>query len=265
MLISYRLLGQIHENVLRMGIPAPFNRLYEMQQYATSLVLSQPQDAKVYLDPEMEWVCISGERMYFEQFRSGVAALLEQIEERFSNLTKDCKCLPCVPEDLSENISDASRGYCFLDEEHFTKSQHTLFHFLVQKHNLVTTDSENKIHWDVPRVKHILQLLEGIWSRMYYLLYLTTPIASRGTQFLTHQIRNAERLRTIFVQGEEVYFVTRYSKTTNIKGRDSCIPAFLPKPVARLFLKLLGGGLRETEALLAGVVYGSDATQIYRT
>ena len=69
----------------------------------------------------------------------------------------------------------------------------------------------------------------------------------------------------IFVQGEEVFFVTRYSRMTNIKGCDSCIPVFLPKPVAQLLLKLLGGGLSETEALLAGVVYGLDATQIYIT
>ncbi|KIM56827.1 hypothetical protein SCLCIDRAFT_29256 [Scleroderma citrinum Foug A] len=48
-----KFLGQIHEKILRMGIPAPFNRLYEMQQYMISLVLSQLQDVKVYLDPEM--------------------------------------------------------------------------------------------------------------------------------------------------------------------------------------------------------------------
>ena len=47
-----------------MRIPALFNCLYEMQQYVTSLVLSQPQDMKVYLDPEMQWVCSSEENVF---------------------------------------------------------------------------------------------------------------------------------------------------------------------------------------------------------
>lgn len=73
LLILYRLLGEIHNEVLTMGIPAPFNCLYEMQQYMMSLVhsFSNPRcDSQVYLDP---MVGISRKEMHFVQFKSGIA------------------------------------------------------------------------------------------------------------------------------------------------------------------------------------------------
>ena len=92
-----------------MGIPALFNHLYEMQQYATSLLHSPTQDVKVYLDPVMQWVGIFWKEMCFFQFRSGIGVLLAGIKEQCHIFTEDCsKLLPSIPDNLLDNMSDMS-------------------------------------------------------------------------------------------------------------------------------------------------------------
>ena len=59
--------------------------------------------------------------------------------------------------------------------------------------------------------------------------------------------------------------LSRYSKTTHMKGRDNCIPAFLAEPLRDLLLVLLGSGQREMQAILVGVIYGEESRSLYRT
>ena len=63
---------------------------------------------------------------------------------------------------------------------------------------------------------------------------------TRATQFLQHQIRNGDRPRNLIFQEREGLFISRYNKTTNMKGRDNCVPAFLTPLLTEIMLVLLG-------------------------
>jgi hypothetical protein len=257
-------LVSLHNRVLALGQSTPFNYLSELQQFASSLALNQTKDANIFIDPAYKWMSINGCTLHFTKFRDGIASLIQSIQEKYSILT-DGYWSTLDPSPCPDDFANSQLGYSFLDEQPFKATSHNLLHILVQKHHLASLDSEGSLSWNPVQVKKVLHLAEEIWMQMYHVLYLTAHIGTRATQFLSIQIRNGDRQRNVFVQGDEMLFISRYSKTTNITDKDSCIPAFLPKPVRRLLLELLGGGLREAESILVGVLHGQSARSIYRT
>ncbi|KAF8550506.1 hypothetical protein OG21DRAFT_1525086 [Imleria badia] len=57
------------------------------------------------------------------------------------------------------------------------------------------------------------------------------------------------RMQNLISQEQEVQFMGRYSKTLNLKDRDTCVPAFLCDLLRELLLALLGNGFREALAI----------------
>ena len=135
----------------------------------------------------------------------------------------------------------------------------------MEEYGLAMVDSDGRIGWNIPQVKEFLRGSLYAWEPLYHLLFITTHISSRGTQFIDHQITNADRHRNLFAQLGEMFLLTTYSKTTSATDHDSCTPGFLPNQVAYWLVEFLGGGLRNAESILAGIAYGKDVEQMYRT
>ena len=62
-----------------------------------------------------------------------------------------------------------------------------------------------------------------------------------------------------------MYFMMRNSKTSNVSGKDSCMPLFPLSQVSSILLKLIRGGLWEAEVILVDVVYKDKAIELHRT
>lgn len=264
-----RRVERVHERVLRLGRPTTFNMIYEIQQFASSLVLNQTQEPKVFVAPDFTWISVSGERMYLDKLREGIRDLINDLALRYRTLTKDNRVVKFsigdLKDDLKDDLTNSTRGYSFLSEDPFHKKRHSLFLFLVVEWQLAMVDSTGRISWNVPEIKDFLRRTLRVWEPLYHLLYITTHISSRGTQFTEHQICNADRHRNLFVQGGEMFMLTGYSKTSSSTDRYACTPGFIPEEVASWVLELLGGGLRTAEAILAGIAYGAEAEHQYRT
>jgi len=239
--------------------------LYEMQQFASSLAYNQTQEPRVYVAPDFTWISIGVETMHLDRLREGIRELIDALALRYRILTKDNRIVKPGLGNLTDDITNSTRGYSFMSEEPFHTKRHSLFLFLVTEWNLAMIDSAGRIAWNIPEIKDFLRRTLRVWEPLYHLLFITTHISSRGTQFIEHQIRNAERHRNLFVQGGEMFILTGYSKTTSITNRYACTPGFIPEEVASWVLELLGGGLRTAEAILAGVAYGREAEHQYRT
>ncbi|KAG0692522.1 hypothetical protein DFH29DRAFT_882371 [Suillus ampliporus] len=257
--------ARVHERVLSLGRPTTFNMLYEMQQYASSLAFSQTQEPKVFVDPDFKWISIGKEKMVFDKLRGGIRELINTAKLRYAALTDNNTILTQMPDHVKDDLTNTTRGYSFASEDLFHKKRHSLFLFLVEEHGLAMVDNEGRIAWNIPAIKDFLRRSLRAWEPLYHLLYVTTHISCRGTQFVDHQISNADRHRNIFMQGQEMFILTGYSKKTSLTDRDSCIPGFVPQDVMLLTLEMLGGGLRTAESILAGVAYGKEAEHAYRT
>ncbi|KAG0695630.1 hypothetical protein DFH29DRAFT_1005302 [Suillus ampliporus] len=260
-----RRIARVHEKVLSLGRPTTFNMIYEMQQYASSLAFNQTQEAKVFVDPDFKWITIGLGTMHLDKLREGIQDLMRDMTSRYRALTQSDNVVTKMPDQVKDDLTNATRGYSFMSEKPFFEKRHSLLLFLVEQYDLAMVDNAGRIAWNIPAVKELLRRTLLIWEPAYHLLYITTHISSRGTQFIDHQISNADRHRNLFMQGAEMFLLTGYSKKTSITDRDSCTPGFVPKDLAFWVLELLGGGLRTAEAILAGVAYGKDAEHLYRT
>ncbi|KAG0691933.1 hypothetical protein DFH29DRAFT_1009785 [Suillus ampliporus] len=262
---DFERIARVHEKVLSLGRPTTFNMIYEMQQYASSLAFNQTQEAKVFVDPDFKWITIGLGTMHLDKLREGIQDLMRDMTSRYRALTQSDNVVTKMPDQVKDDLTNATRGYSFMSEKPFFEKRHSLLLFLVEQYDLAMVDNAGRIAWNIPAVKELLRRTLLIWEPAYHLLYITTHISSRGTQFIDHQISNADRHRNLFMQGAEMFLLTGYSKKTSITDRDSCTPGFVPKDLAFWVLELLGGGLRTAEAILAGVAYGKDAEHLYRT
>ncbi|KAG2121482.1 hypothetical protein DEU56DRAFT_927410 [Suillus clintonianus] len=256
---------QIHQQVLQLGRPHTFNIVYEMQQYASALALNQMKEPNVYVDPDVKSITIGTQTMQMDKLRQGIQDRVNDLTLRYAALTNDNIMLTRMPDHVKDDLTNTRRGYSFMSEEPFYEKRHSLFFFLVQSHNLAMVDNEGRIAWNIPGIKEFLRRSLRVWEPLYHLLFIVTHISCRGTQFVDHQITNADRHRNLFMGGKEMFVLTAYSKKTGITDRDSCTPGFVPKDIAFWVLEMLGGGLRTAEAILAGVAYGKESEHLYRT
>jgi hypothetical protein len=255
---------RVHERVLRLGRTTTFNIVYEMHQYASSLVSSQAQEHDVYVDPDVKSITIGIQTMHMDKLRDGMQRLLQRSKSLYSSLTNDIVISKIVPEQVKDDLTKSTAGYSFASEPPFFNNRHDLLFYFVDHYSLAMIDNAGRLAWNIPAIKGLLQHSLRVWEPLYHLLYITTHISFRGTQFTDHKISNSDGHRNIFMQGKEMFFMTGYSNTS-ATDRDSCKPGFVPKDIAFWVLELLAGGLRTAEAILAGVVYGSDAEHAYRT
>ncbi|KAF8425824.1 hypothetical protein L210DRAFT_986547 [Boletus edulis BED1] len=258
-------MGRLYDEVLSLGMSTTFNLIWELQQFASSLAYGQLKDPDVFVDPGYAWISIHGKVLYLERLRRGMQGLLREAKDSFIALSSSAAWPTPHAEFITENLGNVQRGYCFLEEGPFCQRKHDFFLSAVEKHSLGALTAEGAWAWNELAIRKFLDRAEEIWSHFIHALYVGLQLSTRVTQFLQLQIRNADRPRNFVFQGKECMVISRYSKTTNARGKDGCTPAFLAPALTEILLVLLGSGLREAQALLAGVVYGSEARWFYRT
>ncbi|KAH0825828.1 hypothetical protein J3R83DRAFT_8789, partial [Lanmaoa asiatica] len=258
--------GRHHSLALRLDRVSTFNMISELQQFATALALSQTKDPKVFVDPDFQWIKIKTETLYLEALRGGMQEMIEWIKDSFVLLSGDL-AWPTLSQTthIEDDVENVKRGYCFLEESPYREERHSFFFAAVERCKLGMFVRSNEWAWDMAAIRSFLDRADEIWEHVIHLLYVGLHLSTRATQFLHYQFRNGDRPRNLIFQGAEGISITRYSKTTNVKGVDSCIPAFLSAPLREILLVLLGSGFREAQAILAGIMYGQEARSLYRT
>lgn len=143
-----------------------------------------------------------------------------------------------LPESFNivDDLSNTTWGYCFLEEEPFQLRKDLFFLSLVEQQKLGTLTGSGRWAWNMVAVREFLERADRLWSHLIHALFVRVHLSTRVMQFLKHQLRNIDRPRNLMFQGEESFFLTRYSKTMNLKGMDSCTPAILLQPLKELLL-----------------------------
>jgi hypothetical protein len=263
--IRCRRVGRFYNLALKLGRATPFNMIWELQQFASALAYSQVKDPKVYVDPSYEWISIGTETLRLDLLRGGMDRLVKTIKEQYVLLSGDAAWPGPWEGPVVDDLSNVRRGYCFLEESPFKGTKHSFFLSAVEKHKLGAFTVAREWTWDRNAIRRFLDRADKIWGHVIHALYIGLQLSTRATQFLQHQIRNADRPRNLIFQGKEGLFISRYSKTTSMKGRDSCVPAFLTPVLAEIMLVLLGSGFREAQAVLSGIEHGEESRWLYRT
>ncbi|KAG6373144.1 hypothetical protein JVT61DRAFT_6755 [Boletus reticuloceps] len=128
---------------------------------------------------------------------------------------------------IVENLSNTQRGYSFLKKNTFNKKKNSFFLSAVERYGLGTLNTEGVWIWNELAICKFLDHADTVWGHFIHVLYVGLQLSTRVTQFLQLQLQNADRPRNFIFQGKECIVLNRYSKPTNTKGMDGCIPVFL--------------------------------------
>jgi hypothetical protein len=154
--------------------------------------------------------------MVMEKLQEGIQGLLRDFKLQYSTLTNDNVVMTHMPDHVKDNHANTTQGYSFLSKSLFYEKRHSVFCYLVQYYNLAIMDSKGCIGWNVPGIKELLRRTLCVWEPLYHLLYIMTHISCCGTQFIDNQVCNADRHHNLFMGGNEMFILTRYSKKTGI-------------------------------------------------
>lgn len=171
----------------------------------------------------------------------------------------------CVPRDVVDDLSNTDRDYSFLSEEPFASHRHDLFYHLLDKHHLCVVDSKGRVSWNTKAIEGILDRCATIWRLLSYAQSFFGQISIRLRQYMEYRLVNNDRLRSGIWQSGELLHLLPDHKSSKLTQQDRYLPAFTPPELNEIWLELLGGGLREAEALFVFVLEDAAAAHTHRT
>jgi hypothetical protein len=252
-----------HKKYLTLGQPTAFNTIYETQQFVSAVSFNQVRPPKVWWSEDFTTLSVDGKTLILGKFRDGIRAAFKAAWDIYNKITGHQRFATLIPTNFKDNLGDDTRDYSFLSHGPFTHHPHALLAHVIQERRLSFVDGSGRVSWNKPALRQLFdefRKLNALWCCLSYIL---PTISTRITQFLDHKYRNDNRTRNLHTLLKDMFFIIKYHKMTNLTGRDACIPAFFPDVLKELSLEILAGGLRDCEAILAPILYGREAKQLY--
>jgi hypothetical protein len=236
-----------------------------MQQFTSSLSFNHVRTPKLFWSDDLDRVTISGETLVLSQFRSGILRLLEDTQDLLDRLTGGKHFVAKLPENIRDDLPNTTRGYSWLEHGPFTDVPHAYLSYLIQSSEweLAYLNDSGSISWNVIALHEVMDLFAQLNANIMLLNYIFTD--NRATQLADQQIRNALQPRNLYHALSDMFWLTRRTKTSNLTGRDACIPAFLPPVLVDIMVQYLAGGIREVEEIFSGILYPAESVAHYHT
>jgi hypothetical protein len=255
----------VHEEALALGLNAPYNSIFELQQFTSSLSFNQIRTPKLFWSDTMDRVTISGETLVLSKFRSGIQDLIKDTWALMDTLTGGKRFATALPENMRDDLPNTTRGYSWLDHGPFTQVPHAYLSYLMQNSSweFAFVNDTGGLSWNVAALFEIMDKFAQVNARLMVLNYLFSD--NRGTQLADEQIRNAFQPRNLYFALKSMFWLTRRTKTSNLTGTDACIPTFIPEVVEELMVEYLAGGMRDVEEAFAHVLYCAESAALYHT
>ena len=236
-----------------------------MQQFASSLSFNHIRTPRLFWSDSMDRVTISGETLVLSQFRSGIQRLLEDTQVLLRRLTGGKRFVTKLPENIRDDLPNTTRGYSWLDHGPFTNVPHAYLSYLIQSSEweLAYLNSSGSLSWNIIALHEVMDVCAQLNANIMLLNYIFTD--NRATQLADQQIRNALQPRNLYHALKAMFWLTRHTKTSNLTGRDACIPAFIPPDLVDIMIQYLAGGIREVEEIFSNLLYSAESAAHYRT
>lgn len=239
--------------------------LFELQQWTTTQVHNQVHPGNTFWSPNFDAVTCQGHNLNMARFQAGIPAMFKRAWELYLGITKGRKFVTKDPSTVSDDMTNTTRGYSFLDHGPFTDEPDACMVFLLSESDwkFAMVDSNNRLAWNLPAIVNFLNATAELNQILSVLTFILPTISVRVSQFLGSKFANHSRQRTLMMIMGEMVNLTVYHKMTNQTGYDLCVPSFFPKALTEIMFEYLGGGLRHCEAFFSKFVYGEQARSDY--
>lgn len=221
----------------------------DTQAYVSSRVYVEVRPPNCWVSEDAQTYVVGTSSLHLDTLRAGMKQLVQDMWDLYTRIAGR-RFAPCAPQDIIDDLSNITRDYSFLSEAPFSTHRHDIFYHLVNSHRLCLVDSNGRVSWNIKAIEALLERCAKLWRLLTYAQSFFGQISIRLRQYMEYRLVNNDRLRSgIWQSGELLHFLPD-RKASKLTQQDRTLPAFTPPQLIALWAELLGGGLREAEALL---------------
>lgn len=260
----FRAADVIYATHLTIGVLGPMNTVTELQQFASSLVLSEAAAPRCVWNSDFTAVDVNGIHVNVAKYRQGLRNLFLDTRDAMYSLSGGTPIPYLVPDDLADDMSNTIVGYSWLNNGQFTEVEHPLLKALMDdpSRELCTASRHGSLQWNIPEAMSILSNLADITDSMACLNGTLNSAARRGTELMDSRLENGIRARNFFRNHGQVRWVGRYTKMTNAMSRDMFIPQLCSEEMGKLneYWCIM---IKPLERTLLQVIYPNNPTRVH--
>ena len=236
-----------------------------MQQFASAVVFGQVRPPKLFWSSDFSKVSIDGETLELAVFRSGIQRMLEEAWGLYDTISGGNRFADKLPQNFKDDLANDTCGYSFLSHGPFSTTPNGLLRHLINNWNIASIDGVGRLSWNTHALLRFFLACDKLNDHLCVLSFILPSMSTRVTEFIDHKLRNGLRSRGLHMLMGDMFLLTRYHKMTNVTGFDLCMPAFYPRQLQDLTLEVFAGGLRDCETILAPILFGTEAAELYHT
>ena len=236
-----------------------------MQYLASTMALKEPKHPDLIWREDKTGLKYCDTIVNLKSLRSGLHCLNDKVAQLLTNISGGT-LLPCSPpENFQDSMSKEDVGHTFLNHPSLTQHHLQIVEHMLEasEFNLIATKApSNKLLLSQPNMLHILGVCAEINKLIMILMHMVCSQPPRGSEEVDLRIRNGHRHRNVFLIFGKIWRVISATKTENLTGHSTFIPALLPPEIGQHLLYYLVH-IRPLEIFLAGQVYNLEAQSLY--
>ncbi|KIJ28757.1 hypothetical protein M422DRAFT_269970 [Sphaerobolus stellatus SS14] len=252
----------VAKQTIQVGTNTPFNAIRIYQKYATALAMSSTQPLTTRVSEDGMQISYKGHLLSICAWRQGLMQPLEETEAAVKEILPGLDINIQISRKDGDNWSDVKTlGYSWIEHAHLkAKFKNTLMKHYIEHGNIYCIRNGVMV-LNASIVTRILHQLGEINQRICMLVYFPPGGNSRISEHGDHKLVNGNRPRTVFRDGDDIWFSIRRTKTENRTRMDTFIPTKCPPRLSQLIetLQLI---LRPFEATLVQHLFGKEACLI---
>jgi hypothetical protein len=245
------------------GVISPYNSIRELQQYASSLVKSEPCAPNITLSPDGQMFAIHGKQLHLPTLHSELRKKFNTVSQELDDvLHQDIPFV--IPSNLPDDMAITTRGYSWLDNGQFTNRQYPMLERYLNDpdQHLCWEGRDGKVHFHAAGCSTLMKKTASINRGLSILNDIVNSLPARSTEFINHKICNLWRRCNEYWDQGKLHWVNQYSKKSNLCKMDTFLPVLVADELQTLHEKYLIL-VHPVEELIAHELWGEEVCVLY--
>ena len=242
----------------------PFNTLVEYQRFASALAFSNASPPTTTLSSDARAVTYKDKTLLLDDWVQGLRKAYTDSISLVQHLCRNKDFFLDLPNDFTDNMSDASYGYSWVDSVTGADREALMKHLMNQADGDVPCKMgrDETLIWDSAWQLAWMRKAGELNQLMANLHHTVSGQPSRIAELCDFRLRNGLRGRNIFFNHGDMWLITRRVKSETLVQHEVFIPVKLPPELCQLY-KLYLLIIRPVEIDFARRLWGQDIATLY--
>ena len=247
---------------------SPFNIVEDYQMVATGLAKSGSNSPPTTIVHEGgKLIDYKGHCLSVPVWQTALQGLSRALKERIDAFCYNTDFSLRIPDSVPDDWTETKRGYSWIHNAEFLPNPDALLRAKMvdpklQLASLRETEDGNVLDLNAGAMWQIMDECAKINRDLACLAFFTAGSTPRITEFISHKHTNSTRARTVFRSQQDLWLVTRRSKTETLTKKETFLPMKCHPCLAECLEKYLLL-IRPLEMHLALQLGGQEAYLLY--